>query len=100
MEAGSDTTLPEKPQGRRCPKCDGVGRLEGEDGFGDGWICRACDGTGNRYHAMLLRAYRLGWSEGIEAMRNAMPVTPDAGDGIRRDHNQLVEKLVNEDWDS
>ena len=70
-----------------CPTCHGVGREP------DGLLCLKCDGTGIRWVAVLLRAYRLGFDEGIDAMRNAMPMT----NGGLPDHRLLIDRLKDGD---
>lgn len=55
-----------------CPLCGGLGRVDDPIQAG-GLLCTACDGTGDRRAADLLRAYRLGFQDGLEAMRDAMP---------------------------
>lgn len=55
-----------------CPACGGLGRID-DPTTSQGLTCGACEGTGNREAARLLRAYRRGYADGIEAMRQAMP---------------------------
>lgn len=58
-----------------CPECLGSGRVPGVSEAG--LSCLSCDGTGDYLAAVAWRAYRRGWSDGIDAMRAAMP----GGDG-------------------
>ena len=62
-----------------CPKCAGSGRLyslpalEALEGRYDGYPCGACGGTGDLDAYRLLRAYRVGLEDGMQAMRDAHP---------------------------
>ena len=62
---------------RGCPECAGLGRVyAGTNVF----ACTHCSGTGDADAYRLLRAYRTGLSDGVEAQRNAMPIyTRDMG---------------------
>lgn len=59
-----------------CPKCNGRGRIK-VDATGweahPGLVCGLCDGTGDADRARLVRAYRFGYADGVQAMRDAIP---------------------------
>lgn len=89
----------EKRETGGCPACKGIGRTDYSEGNPDGLACLSCGGTGNRWHALLHRAYMAGWADGIEAMRNALPQSPE--DRYRRmsqSPNHLIERLLNDDF--
>ena len=60
----------------RCPTCRGLTRLD-DPTTTDGLLCIACGGTGNRQEYRQLQAYRIGFADGMEAMRDAMPQPPE-----------------------
>ncbi len=55
-----------------CPECAGQGKTW-DEATKQLWGCFACGGSGDLLNTWLLRAYRLGLSNGLDAMSRAMP---------------------------
>ncbi len=56
-----------------CDHCGGAGRVADAITTG-GLLCLFCEGTGSHAAMRLVRAYRLGFHDGVGAVRSALPI--------------------------